>query len=142
MKSEEVISKNSAHLRVRNFLERITGILLAAFACFAGRGAAPRSAMPRRRGAIGARALASELADALRLIFEPFEFVEPVSGSGKEKTIHEGWFFFFWSGLRGSNPPPPPWQGGALPNELNPQMVPPVGIEPTTRGFSVLCSTN
>ena len=48
-----------------------------------------------------------------------------------------------WSGLRGSNPPPPPWQGGALPNELNPQeMVPPVGIEPTTRGFSVLCSTN
>ena len=49
----------------------------------------------------------------------------------------------FWSGLRGSNPPPPPWQGGALPNELNPRnMVPPVGIEPTTRGFSVLCSTN
>ena len=28
----------------------------------------------------------------------------------------------FWSGLRGSNPPPPPWQGGALPNELNPQV--------------------
>ena len=28
---------------------------------------------------------------------------------------------FFWSGLRGSNPPPPPWQGGALPNELNPR---------------------
>ena len=26
-----------------------------------------------------------------------------------------------WSGLRGSNPPPPPWQGGALPNELNPR---------------------
>ena len=52
-----------------------------------------------------------------------------------------------WSGLRGSNPPPPPWQGGALPNELNPHsglmpLVPPVGIEPTTRGFSVLCSTN
>ena len=53
-----------------------------------------------------------------------------------------------WSGLRGSNSLPPPWQGGALPNELNPQMpllsgvVPSVGIEPTTRGFSVLCSTN
>ena len=30
----------------------------------------------------------------------------------------------FWSGLRGSNPPPPPWQGGALPNELNPHNVP------------------
>ena len=47
-----------------------------------------------------------------------------------------------WSGLRGSNSLPPPWQGGALPNELNPHMVPSVGIEPTTRGFSVLCSTN
>ena len=50
--------------------------------------------------------------------------------------------FLFWSGLRGSNPPPQPWQGCALPNELNPHMVPPVGIEPTTRGFSVPCSTN
>ena len=49
---------------------------------------------------------------------------------------------FKWSGLRGSNSLPPPWQGGALPDELNPQMVPPVGIEPTTRGFSVPCSTN
>ena len=47
-----------------------------------------------------------------------------------------------WSGLRGSNPPPQPWQGCALPNELNPHMVPPIGIEPTTRGFSVPCSTN
>ena len=47
-----------------------------------------------------------------------------------------------WSGLRVSNPPPRPWQGRALPNELNPHMVPPVGIEPTTRGFSVPCSTD
>ena len=31
-------------------------------------------------------------------------------------------FLFVWSGLRGSNPPPPPWQGGALPNELNPRI--------------------
>ena len=30
---------------------------------------------------------------------------------------------FFWSGLRGSNPPPRPWQGRALPNELNPQIL-------------------
>ena len=71
-----------------------------------------------------------------------------------------------WSGLRGSNPPPRPWQGRALPNELNPRnfadsvyqimirvnsyysllfslrklMMPPVGIEPTTRGFSVAAS--
>ena len=28
-----------------------------------------------------------------------------------------------WSGLRGSNPPPRPWQGRALPNELNPRVV-------------------
>ena len=28
-----------------------------------------------------------------------------------------------WSGLRGSNPPPRPWQGRALPNELNPHKV-------------------
>ena len=47
-----------------------------------------------------------------------------------------------WSGLRGSNSLPPPWQGGALPDELSPQMVPRAGIEPATRGFSVLCSTN
>ena len=94
----------------------------------------------------------------------------------------------FWSGRRGSNSLPPPWQGGALPDELRPHMVPPkerhtiwclrseslfcgkatavetcprhvsksrlsiptdahilvppVGIEPTARGFSVRCSTN
>ena len=47
-----------------------------------------------------------------------------------------------WSGRRGSNSLPPPWQGGALPDELRPQMVPPVGVEPTTRGFSIRCSTN
>ena len=72
-----------------------------------------------------------------------------------------------WSGLRGSNSLPPPWQGGALPDELNPRssvysaqckvlsnfiytvystlytvLVLPIGIEPTTRGFSVPCSTN
>ena len=28
-----------------------------------------------------------------------------------------------WSGLRGSNSLPPPWQGGALPNELNPHIL-------------------
>ena len=49
---------------------------------------------------------------------------------------------FFWSGLRGSNSLPPPWQGGALPDELNPHLVLPDGIEPSTRGFSVLCSTD
>ena len=36
---------------------------------------------------------------------------------------------------------PPPWQGGALPNELCPQMVPQARIELATRGFSVRCST-
>ena len=48
-----------------------------------------------------------------------------------------------WSERRGSNSLPPPWQGGALPDELRSQnMVPPGGIEPPTRGFSVPCSTN
>ena len=28
-----------------------------------------------------------------------------------------------WSGLRGSNSLPPPWQGGALPDELNPHFI-------------------
>ena len=47
-----------------------------------------------------------------------------------------------WSGLRGSNSLPPPWQGGALPDELRPQMVPQARVELATRGFSVRCSTN
>ncbi len=37
-----------------------------------------------------------------------------------------------WSGLRGSNSLPPPWQGGALPDELNPLMATWMGLEPTT----------
>ena len=37
----------------------------------------------------------------------------------KKKNTH--FLVSVWSGLRGSNPPPPPWQGGALPNELNPR---------------------
>ena len=49
---------------------------------------------------------------------EVFQKKKPLEMSG----------FFFWSGLRGSNPPPPPWQGGALPNELNPQMVESIGL--------------
>ena len=32
------------------------------------------------------------------------------------------WSIYFWSGLRGSNSLPPPWQGGALPDELRPQI--------------------
>ena len=73
--------------------------------------------------------------------------------NGRDNTMQ-------WSGLRGSNSLPPPWQGGALPDELNPQeknmqlsapaiadtatysLVPPIGIEPMTRGFSVPCSTD
>ena len=31
---------------------------------------------------------------------------------------------FFWSGRRDSNSLPPPWQGGALPNELRPRILP------------------
>ena len=43
----------------------------------------------------------------------------------KKKTVGRydciNLLFLIWSGLRGSNPPPSPWQGDALPNELNPQ---------------------
>ena len=64
-----------------------------------------------------------------------------------------------WSGLRGSDPPPQPWQGCALPNELNPQMISrrarrslsenmelkkmeaPPGIGPGNKGFADLCLT-
>ena len=38
----------------------------------------------------------------------------------KKTRIPNGILAFLWSGLRGSNPPPSPWQGDALPNELNP----------------------
>ena len=43
------------------------------------------------------------------------------SSTVKNKKHLESSKCLSWSGLRGSNPPPPPWQGGALPNELNPQ---------------------
>ena len=76
----------------------------------------------------------------------------PTVLNGRDNTMQ-------WSGLRGSNSLPPPWQGGALPDELNPHLgthfvsryydkleyvplVPPIGIEPMTRGFSVPCSTD
>ena len=38
--------------------------------------------------------------------------------SGKKKN-HPIWMVLNWSRLRGSNSLPPPWQGGALPDELN-----------------------
>ena len=55
----------------------------------------------------------------------------------------KGWYSLFgnilkyskkvncWSGLRGSNSLPPPWQGGALPDELNPHL-----YKPPKRYFS------
>ena len=41
---------------------------------------------------------------------------------------------FCWSGLRDSNSLPPPWQGGALPDELNPQTI--VLLYPAGAGLS------
>ena len=50
-------------------------------------------------------------------------FRHELDGSGKddgiEKTASSDTVS---SGLRGSNPPPQPWQGCALPNELNPHL--------------------
>ena len=42
--------------------------------------------------------------------------------------------FLNWSGLRDSNSLPPPWQGGALPDELNPQTI--VLLYPAGAGLS------
>ena len=39
----------------------------------------------------------------------------------KNKKRRKLCVFIIWSGLRGSNSLPPPWQGGALPDELNPR---------------------
>ena len=42
-------------------------------------------------------------------------------GAGKNWTVkRDSCLTVLWSGLRGSNSLPPPWQGGALPDELNP----------------------
>ena len=43
--------------------------------------------------------------------------------SYKAKKQSQKALLITWSGLRGSNPPPRPWQGRALPNELNPQIL-------------------
>ena len=40
----------------------------------------------------------------------------------KNRTLKVFNFKRPWSGLRGSNSLPPPWQGGALPDELNPHL--------------------
>ncbi len=46
----------------------------------------------------------------------------PAAGSDKRKNSLQNALqrVDLWSGLRGSNSLPPPWQGGALPDELNP----------------------
>ena len=42
--------------------------------------------------------------------------------SENKKSPPCGEDFYFWSGLRDSNSLPSPWQGDALPDELNPQL--------------------
>ena len=49
------------------------------------------------------------------ILFEHSLFVNKTTSSIIEDVAN-------WSGLRGSNPPPQPWQGCALPNELNPHI--------------------
>ena len=48
--------------------------------------------------------------------------IEFFSSNKKNQGIQIGCPDLLWSGLRGSNSLPPPWQGGALPDELNPHM--------------------
>ncbi len=93
------------------------------------------------------------LAKDHRCIFPSCSDSEPILNDCAKKATTSHWmqWLLVWSGRRGSNSLPPPWQGGALPDELRPQMrhtyvcrflVPPIGIEPMTRGFSVPCSTD
>ena len=42
--------------------------------------------------------------------------------SKNKKSPPYGEDFYFWSGLRDSNSLPSPWQGDALPDELNPRL--------------------
>ena len=65
---------------------------------------AKSSELPARGSAIRKRALA------------------PVISRKQQNSRPNGRLFCCWSGLRGSNPPPSPWQGDALPNELNPHL--------------------
>ena len=51
---------------------------------------------------------------------------------GYKKTTPKGGLI--WSGRRGSNSLPPPWQGGALPDELRPQI-----ILSVLYGFYIIC---
>ena len=44
-------------------------------------------------------------------------------GEGVADLCLTTWLWRRWSGLRGSNSLPPPWQGGALPDELNPHVL-------------------
>ncbi len=48
---------------------------------------------------------------------------ETTSFRSKQKSTSEE-VLFVWSGIRGSNSLPPPWQGGALPDELIPHLLP------------------
>ena len=52
----------------------------------------------------------------------------------RTKKARQKALLFCWSGLRDSNSLPPPWQGGALPDELNPQTI--VLLYPAGAGLS------
>ena len=52
----------------------------------------------------------------------------------RTKKARQKALLFYWSGLRDSNSLPPPWQGGALPDELNPQTI--VLLYPARAGLS------
>ena len=61
-----------------------------------------------------------------------------------KEACKSGFFLFLESARRESNPRPSPWQGDIVPlyhSRIFGKM-PRTGIEPVTRGFSVLCSTD
>ena len=92
--SDESCKKNPPSFESGFCLERITGLRT------------PLCALRRATSCL--RQLAGR--------FSPID----LSKAKDRQTMFDG--LLLWSGLRGSNPPPSPWQGDALPNELNPQI--------------------
>ena len=80
---------------------------------------APCFALQNARGAIFARALASELADALRLIIRgltAFGGEPPARATKQKKGPPCGYPSFAWWAIRDSNPGPTGYEPGALTN--------------------------
>ena len=125
------------------------------FYCPVGRGGSPEQGRPPKQKPLSSLHLKAVVEVTTRFELVNEGFADLCLTTWPRHHMSRNYFLlFFWSGRRGSNSLPPPWQGGALPDELRPHkkyvlykrtyknLVPPIGIEPMTRGFSVPCSTD